>query len=483
MQKQKRIIGLDIDEASVIATALTLRRKHVYLDRYAVVSGVKELAADLFFRTAEVAINLPSQIVLFRSFHLASNFFKGKNFQKDILSFLQRQNLPFRLEDCYWSWFKSDSNLNFISVRKDAADRIMQQVEAAGFHVTALCVPLIALYNVLIHTYPERLKERFAILNIKTASSDLVIYEARRLWIYSLPIGSRNLQESKEALENFSIEAQRIFNSHYLQNPPTQQSVPNYFYVTGKGFLEPLVPALKKILVDFEISILTPLGAIESSVKNKDYAINQQAMSLSLGLGLTYLDSPFGIKINLIKEKINKAKKATRMGFLRSALFIVAVFVASNLALLDIKLIGQVKTQAAFFKKSEYQVSSIMPQTRVLIEEKEGLTKIEEFLTKRVNQQVLYLDSLAVLAESKPSAVTIKEVDAEVKAGRLLAVISGVAGNYEDINIFLNDLKKKDNIKDVKVVASTFPSPEAGTKEIDFKLRFEMPKKDEAQTE
>ncbi|MFH1457803.1 MAG: hypothetical protein ABIG31_01385 [Candidatus Omnitrophota bacterium] len=475
MQKQKKIISLDIDETSVVATALSKRRQQVHLERYAVVAELRELAADLFFRSADVIIQIPSQVVLFRSFHLASSFFKGRNMQKDILAFLQRQNLPFRLEDCYWHSFAMDSNLNFVAARKEAVDRIIHQVEAAGFQVSGVCAPIIALYNVLIHTYPERSKERFSLLNIKTSSSDLVIYEAKRLWIYSLPMGSRNLQEPKDALENFSIEIQRILNSHNLSNPPTLQNVANYFYVTGKGFLEPLVPSLKKILADFQIMTLEPLKAIESAVKNKDYPFNQQAMCLSLGLGLTYLDIPLGLRVNLIEGKIKKAKRASWVNLSKRALFFSALLLVSCVFLLDVKLIKQLREQAALFKKSEYQVSSILPEMKVLTEENEDLEKKEKFLAKSLNQQALYLKSLAVLSESKPSGVTIKEVDAEAKDNKLLAVISASAANYEDINIFLGDLKKKDNIKDVKVVASTFPSFGSEAKDIDFKLRFEMP--------
>jgi hypothetical protein len=475
MQKQKKVISLEIDDGGVVATALSARKKQIHLDRYAIALSLKELAADLFFKAAEVVINLPSQIVLFRSFHLAPSFFKEKNMQKEISAFLQRQNLPFKLEECYWNWFTNDSNLSLIAARKEAVEKYIAFVQEAGFRVIGVCTPLIALYNVLIHTHCERAKDRFVLLNIKTSSSDLVIYESRRLWIYPLSTGSRNLHESKDSVEAFSGEAQRIFNAHYLQNPLAGQNAPNYFYITGKGSLEPLAAFLKKLFSDFEIITLDPLKTIETSLKSKEYPINQQALSLSLGLGLTYLNIPFGLKVNLIEEKIKKAKQSAVFNVLKSAIFFFAVLLAAGILFIDIKLLNDLKAQTAIYKNSELQVSTILPEIKVLKEENEKLKKLEGFLTNKLNQQDLYLKALAVVSQTKPSSVEIKEFDAQIKEATFEVIISGTASEYEYINMFLNELKKNNNLKDVKVIASTVPEAEAEAKEIDFKLRFEIP--------
>jgi hypothetical protein len=295
------------------------------------------------------------------------------------------------------------------------------------------------------------------------------------LWIYHLSLGSRDLQESADSPEKLSMEVQRLFNSHYLQNPPVSQNAPRPFYITGKGSLEPLAAILKKVLVDFEVSILTPLSSIESLAKSKDYSINQQAMSLSLGLGLTYMDIPEGLKINLIEGKLRKAKQTLALYWMKSGFFLFMVLFASFVLFFDLKLAGRLKEQTLLFKKSQDLVTTVLPQAKLLIEDRGKLSKEKDFFMSRMNLQGLYLKSLALISETKPSGVTIKEFDAEVKEKGLSAVISGVAANYEDINLFLGELKKKEGVSEVKMVASTFPVAEAEVKDIDFKLRFEIP--------
>ena len=125
-QRQIRFIGLDIDESSVVATVLSLRKGQVHLDKYAVVSSLKELAADPAFRGAEVVVNLPSQMVLFRSFYLAPGALKPKNAKKDLLAFLARQSLPFKLDDCYWSWFLAANHVHLVAAKKDSADKYLR---------------------------------------------------------------------------------------------------------------------------------------------------------------------------------------------------------------------------------------------------------------------------------------------------------------------------------------------------------------------
>jgi len=479
IQREKRIVGLDIEENCVVASTLTKRGKMISLDRYSVVSNLKDLIKDSFFKGENIAINLPAQAVLFRSFHLAPSFLKSKNKKQDILGFLIRQSLPFKLEDCYWDTFILNSNLNLIAARKEVVEKYIAQVQGSDLKVSGVTASSIALYNVLIYTYPEREKDRSMLLNIKTNSSELLIYEAKRLWVYPLSMGKKNFQEESDAEQKFSVEIQRLFNSHYSDNP-LPQKIPSHFYVSGQEGLEGFVSFLRKIMTDSEIEILQPLKKLK--LINTTLSKDRQIINLSLGLGLTYLEIPFGLKINLIEGKIRKERFLATINLLKQIAFFAAVFITVCLLFLDLKLIQNLKKEASIYKNNQLQISSILPKTKALKEEKEKLQGLDEFLERKLDQQGFYVKSLAAISGSKPQAITIKEFDAQMKEGNLEVVISGNARKYEDINVFLGELKKNEDIKEVKVVASTFPALETEAKDIDFKLRFEVPCKSNSKT-
>ncbi|MBI4972776.1 MAG: hypothetical protein HZC16_03040, partial [Candidatus Omnitrophica bacterium] len=213
-----RIIGLDIDEGYIAATQLAKRFKQVALEKSAVFSDLKEIQNQPWLKGARVMINLPAQVVLLRTFHM-SPALKTRYRQKDIKSFLERQNLPLKLEECFWDTFALNSNLNLVAARKEMVERYVAQVEQEGLHCQGVTVSSAAIYNVFIYNYPEKIKERIAILNIKSAASDLVIYDTRRIWVYPLAIGKKDIFTSPDSLSRFSTEVQRTFNAHYLQNP------------------------------------------------------------------------------------------------------------------------------------------------------------------------------------------------------------------------------------------------------------------------
>lgn len=471
--KLKKIIGLDIDEGSVVATELAKIQDGVYLDRYALALSVNELIKDSSFNAKSVMINLPAQVVFFRSFHLALSFLNSKNKQRDITAFLSKQNLPFTLEECFWDTFVLNSNLNFIAARKDVVEEYIAGLSSQGLEVAGVTASVVALYNVLIHNYPERSKERFALLNIRNSSSELLVYEARRLWVYPLSIGKQELTDTRDPGGKFSLEVQRIFNAHYLQNPPqAAQKTTSYFYLSGQVCPEAVISSLAKVLGDFEITVLQPLkkiGALDGKA-----AANQQIMSLSLGLGLTYLEAPLTLKINLVAAKIKKAESIARINILKQASFFALIFLAFLFLLWNIKLTGSLKNQMSIYKNTSFQVSSVLPQIKALQKEKDKLGKLQGLLEDKFNQRELYLKALAAISESKPQSINIKELEVQIKDSGLQVFLSGGAPTYQEINDFLSGLKNNQDIKDVKVVASAFSAPETQTGRIDFKLHFEV---------
>lgn len=461
---QRKIIGLDIDDNCVVATELIRKPRGIYLGKYANTSNPGELIKDTFIKESGIVINLPTQIILLRTFKLEPSLSRKP---KELTAVLGRQNLPFKLEECYWDTFTLNNHLNFIAAKKEVVERYIAQVKELP--VVGITTSLVALYNVFIYNYPQ--ENRFALLNIKTAASDLLICESKRIWIYPLSIGARDFKQQTDALERFSLEVQRTFSSHYLQNPiPEKTSV--RLYLTGQDSFLNLITSLKKNLGDFEIIVLDPLKKINLLPGTK--LNNRETFALSLGLGLSYFSLPGCLNINLIKEKIKKEKQRVVIKLLKKTSLLGIIFTILLLLWLDIGLVKNLTSQIAVNKNTQIQVLEVLPQVKALNEKKAKFTKAGDFLKKKLEQQRFYLQALAAISEIKAPAIKIKEFNAQIKEERLEVILSGSSPTYEEINDFLTKLKKNEDIEEAKVIASTFSAFEAETKPIDFKLRFEI---------
>jgi len=471
---KSRIIGLDIDEGSSIATELYLKEQgKAYLGVTKVVSDLKELSEDTSLKKSDIFISLPTQAVLFRTFHLAPSLVKGKsksrNKTKDHSAFLLHQNLPFKLEECFWDTFTFNTELNLIAVKKEVMERYISQIRDLGWRCVGAAPSFIALYNVFIYNFPE--KDRWAILNIKGSASDLIIYEDKRLWLYPLSMGKSYFQEDPQGLEKFSLEVQRIINNHYLQNPSASQKRTVSLNLCGQiDNFGSLVSSLRNALGEFEITALESLRQIGSA--QKPAIENQRPMALSLGLALTYLKTGPCLNINLIRGKIKLEIISRWRDLLKKIFLAFGILVLALLLSLDVGLFNAFKKKTAVYKNIQFLNSSVLSQARVLKEEKTKLKKLQDYLGKRLEQQGLYLKAFAEISGGKPQYVEIQEVHAQAEEAKLSVSLSGTASAYEDVNIFLVNLKKNEDIKDAKISSSTFPSNDS--KSITFQLHFEV---------
>lgn len=464
---RNKIIGLDVDEGLLAAVELFKEKGKVSLVRYKVSANLKELSEDNFLKGKEVVISLPTQIFLFRSF-LATPQLKSENKDRDIAAFLLRQNLPFKLEECFWNTFIFNNYINLIAVKKEGVEKYLRQIEELGFSCLEVTASFMALYNVFIYNYPEEQNSRFILLNIKNSSCDLLICDRLRIWVYPLAIGRRDFKDDKETAGRFSAEILRVFNSHSLQNPASGK-VSGALYLSGGEFSQDFISYLKGILSELEILVFDPFKKIvlpgNFSTQQKQIVVN------SAGCAIGYLNPALSFNINLIKERIKKELEHSRTKVFKKASSVLVIFILVYLFLLNAVSLKKLAAARTVYKNNQFLVSSMFGQAKTLIEEKEKLAELRDYLVQKLKQQKLYLKALAMISESKSDSLEIREFEGKVKDGTLLVNLSGKASTYEIINDFLANLKKNRDISEVKIAFSSSPAEEV--KAITFKVRFE----------
>ncbi|MCX5713825.1 MAG: hypothetical protein NT033_03255, partial [Candidatus Omnitrophica bacterium] len=375
---QKRLMCLDIDDSFIVARELTKRGGRIFLGRHSTVSNLGELVKDpsLKFKDIGVVINASTQMVFFRNFAITAALskllkLKNKNSrEKELLTFIARQNLPIKLDECYWSMFILNDSLNLVGARKEIIERLIGTVESLGLRVVGVIPSVVSLYNAFIYTYPK-IKNRFALLNIRNSASDMVVYEAKRLWINPISIGAHALKQDESASDRFSLEIQRAFNSYYLQNNVKDKSALP-FYLSGQDLFSSLAFSLKKVLGDVELIEFEPFKNV---VFPKDSKVNRQVSTLSLGLGITYFRMAQAINVNLIREKLLALQRFNQIKFFKK-ISIPLMFVSALILLfVNISLIKKVKEQYLLYKKSRLFVSSMLPELKLLKSAKEKYQK------------------------------------------------------------------------------------------------------------
>ena len=470
--KSNKIIGLDIDGAVVALTELVNRAGRIHLVRFKVFESLGELTQEASLKGEALIVNLPSQVVLMRSFRIPESLAKSRFKRKAQAEFLATQNLPFNLSDCYWDIFILHEYAHVVAVKKEALDKHLAEFKCACLSVTGVSVAHIALYNVFIYNYPEKIKENFMLLNLKRRSSDLLIHELERLWVYPLSMGRDDLKAGSATQEKFSQEIKRILSAHYLQNPVSGERASSDFYLSGQDPALDLALFLKRALVDSEIKVFDCLRRI--SARNEARA-DSHMLSLSLGAALAYLKrQASSLNINLIQESITREQGRGRSSFFIKASVFFFIGLIVTLLFWNIKMWQNFSAQLAFLKNSRSQMAEILPEAKTLKAKQETLQNARDYLQNRLRQNSLYLEALAAITQSKPPVLRIKEFDAKITDNTAEVFLSADNPTYEGINSFVANLKNKPSVRDVKIMASTLPGAKEENKVIDFKLRFEI---------
>ncbi|MBU1124788.1 MAG: hypothetical protein KKC84_02070 [Candidatus Omnitrophica bacterium] len=469
------IVGLDIDEGRVMAAELVRKSDRVQVNSLMMAKTLQELSSQEPFRQAlrkgtGAIINLPTQNALFRNFPLTPSLAKSRQrvSEKDVILFLSRQNLPFKLDECFWNTFVLDGHLHLIAVKKEVVDGYIAAAEQSGVHVVGITTSMVALYNLFIYNYS--LENKFSLLHICSTASDLILYDAKRMWVYPLPLGKDIFARGPEALVRFSQEVARIFNTHYLQNPLTSQKT-SRLYVSGEDSSPELLAALKKTLADAEVLLLDPFQKVSLT---HCPASNASRMALSVGLGITYFCLPGHLAINHILDRLKQKRHLVQQVLARKILSLVMVGLLGSLGYMGVRLFQTGQRESKRNKELQRKVSYMLPEIEQLNGKKNILAKPASFLQQRVDQQQLYLKVFAMISQAKSPAIKISECNLDSKEdARVSVFLAGTGPDYEEINAFLTKLKKNKDVKEAKLISSSFLTKGA-SEGIEFKLRSEV---------
>ena len=464
----KSILSVDVDGDTVIATELTAKRTYPSLVSYTITRSISDIVRPASASERRLVVGIPSQGLLFKSFPFNAALLKNRDRKKEITTFFSRQNLPLRLDDCFWYAFITPGFINLAATRKDSVEKILRQFSEAGFSVSGVVPAFMALLNLFIYTYGDR--EKAILVHVRAESSDLLLYENKRIWVYPVP-GGRQKLSLKASMTVFVEELRRIISTHYLQNPQSSK-VRAGIYISGLVNPSGLIDSLKSAFTDYDVYPFEPLKKIPTAreISSPDAAL----LALSLGLGLSSCDLPGIHKVNLIGEKVKSEQFVSQINFVEKVVMGIAVCAFMLLLMLNVRSLMDVNDESARVRETGVKVSDILPQIKSLKAEKARLEKTKNFLQQKLDSQSLYLKALAAIAENISPVIETSDFEAKVLGAKMEVYVGGKAANYDSINQFLVKLKGRKDVHDVKIVASALPSEAVEGKTIDFKLRFDI---------
>lgn len=295
------------------------------------------------------------------------------------------------------------------------------------------------------------------------------------MWVYPLPIGRVSYTEGKANAEEFMQEIRRVVNTHSMQNPARQPAKPlGKIYIGGTEFSERFISVLREAFQGVEVQFLEPFRRMSSPGRVEPP--HAQVMGVALGVGITFLEVNHALSVNLIGEKVKTERIALRLNLAEHAARYAAIAALVVLIAFNIERVVRLVQQSAAMRTSRNEIASYLPTIKALQQEKQDLTGAFSFLERRLINQSLQLQSLAAVSAGKSPFIEISEFESKeaAAAAGLEVYVSGMSFDYNEINEFLVKLKKQNGIDNVKIISSSFPEEEEGTKAIQFKLRFDI---------
>lgn len=466
--KPKTVLSIDIDNDATVVTELTQRRHKIELTSQHILRSTAELSSLPINKNQITVTSLPAPSLFFKHVPSSPALARAKDLRKEMLPFLQKQNLPLRLEDCFWQVVLSGSAITLVAARKELVEETRSRLSGAGFSIAGIVPLAYGLYNLIAHNYGE--KGKFILLNMRGRVSDIVIHEEKRLWTYAIPMGKSAVIDSAGSPEMFLQEIKRVVGTHFLQNPTKSPKASSRLYLCGANYPAAILSSLREQFAGSEIVQVNPLRKIscpKALIPSDPYSI-----AASIGYALTGLRVASAQYVNLIGEQVRTERIASRINDAEKIAVYSMVAACLGFLFLNARLFVKMNAASSRARQTLSHVQTYIPEIKKLNEENARFETTMRFLQGKIDNQALFLNAMAAVASGTSAGMELKEFELKEGEKGLELFISGSSVDYNEINTFLAKLRGNKSIKDVKVISSGVTDQKDKT--IEFKVRFDM---------
>ena len=180
--------------------------------------GLLELQARHSMENTSVVISVPGHMAFARFAKLPP--VEPKKIP-DIVKFEAVQQIPFPIEEVEWDYqvFQQedspDVEVGIFAVTKERVAKWLANIHAVDMPIHALSLSPVAIYNAMVHDLKlDEDSPGTILMDVGTTATDVIIIEAGRIWLRTIPIGGHHFTDA--LLQSFNSIKNRPHYSCFL---------------------------------------------------------------------------------------------------------------------------------------------------------------------------------------------------------------------------------------------------------------------------
>ena len=374
---------------------------------------------------------------------------------QQLVAFEAQQHVPFPIEEVIWDWQLLDSNstdkeVALVAIKGDSLNDLNDIVADTGLRTVDVDASPMALYNALLHSYPE-LESTTLLIDIGAKTCNLIYLEGKRMFTRSVAVGGASITTAitKQYGISFSeAEAQKCNNGLVALNtahtsqlsedsaalatvirnalsklPAEIARTTNYFrsqhggrapqkiFLSGGGANLPYIDKFFEEKLQLPVELFNPLKEISVGADVNVEQVSAEAHMLGELVGLALrAEGKTSLTIDLVPDQVFRERETTRR---KPWLVFASVLLIAGWAVWSWTNMGRKGLSEAGLKK----------------------------ITKEVNERNLYAKPLNELAKKEAQLDIISSQLAEAQAARTdwIDMIDDLALHFKSDKVWLVD--------------------------------------------